>query len=483
MAIEITQPIIDSASDSFSLIVEKTFNLFDPQFGFLRASGEGGTFARPFGRDTMMSALHLTRAHELNPALPVDQIFPAVAFILLHTPEIDIPEAGIYRGKPPHEMGTKDQGFPERFGCIDEAGFGICCDSADGADRTLLTIFDLEERFPHHLQTAINQLAVKFNKPSHEVNYYVEMITEWAIKNTQEFEGSAFIGAMYDPKRNNIEHRGLNKQFWRDSEFSVTKEDGSDLTHPLYTAEEQALRWSALLRAGKFLGEKNPDLAAKALKAAKLTKEKFNQRFPYKYEDRTDESTITGTYIASAIDATGYQVRDVTCDEITLLSHVVDGEYFITDPELRRDIIMRSYRRLFDELGGFRTIDRNNHPQNIYHGPNSIWPHRQADIVYAIETEAQRIKDENPFWYNEYKKLTEQVAVAALRPLTHYNDPIELVIITAGEYDLFRTYCEDFDRQQESSRVQAFSGFSALYLNEYLSNKYQIEELDALVCV
>lgn len=454
MAIEISKEILP--------IIQKTFDLFDHDLGYLRASGKDGVFARPFGRDTMISAHALLKAYELNPEIPIEKIFPAVAFILINTPEKDVPEAGIYRGKPPHEMGTKDQGFPEKFGLMDEAtGFGICCDSLDAPDRTLLTIFELEEKFPGKLQKALDNLAKKTDKPSNHINHYIEIITQWAVENTNEFEGSAFIGAAYDPRRDNRNHRGLNKQLWRDSEFSMTKADGSKLTHPLYPAEEQALRWSSLKKAAEKLKKINPDLAEKALKAADLTKQKFNEKFPYQDSE--------GKYIASAVDKTGYKVKDVTCDEITLLSHRCGQEYFIQDPDLRKNIITRSYRKLFDSLGGFRTIDRLNHPGNIYHGPDSIWPHRQADIVFALDEEVKKVKD--PLSRNQYEQMAKNIAEAALKPIAYYDNPVELVIIKNNSYDLFRTYCQEFDRYQESSRVQAFSGFSALYLTEYLKNR------------
>lgn len=461
-----------------SSIIDKAFALYDPELGFLRASGESGVFARPFGRDTMISERHKLKAYELNPDICMDQTFPAVAYILLHIPEKDIPKAGIYRGEAPHEMGRREQGYPENFGYIDETGFGICCDSADATDLTMLTVFELEEKFTGKLQKAVNRLAEKLKKPSHDVNYYVQMMTEWAVKNTMEYQGSAYIGAEYNPERDTKSHKGLNVQFWRDSEYSVTKEDGTPLIHPVYPAEEQTLRWSALKKAGARLANVNPGLAYKALLAAELTKQQFNKRFIYEYEDRYGNFGVdNGLYIASAVDGQGYKSKDVSCDEITLLSHVFQGEYFIDDPKLQRNVTLRSYRRLFTELGGFRTVDRRNHPENIYHGPDSIWPHRQADIVYAVESEAQRVKDENPFQFAEYRQMAINIAMAGLRPIFNYKNPMELVLLRDGGYDIFRAWNKLLKLWQESARVQAFSAFAALYLMEYLKT-HQVEEIE-----
>lgn len=288
----------------------------------------------------------------------------------------------------------------------------------------------------------------------------MELMTEWSIRNVGEFGGAAYVGAKFDLKR---EFPGLTNHRWRDSGFSTINPDGSIPKHPIYPVEEQALRWSALLCGADMLAQTNPVLSKRAREVAAAHKKQFNNTFVY-----TDEE---GPFLADAFDGRGQMLKTITCDPILTLLPSHGKESIIDNPDLSRAIIERSFTELFDR-GGLRPVSNKSavHPNNLYQGPNSRWPHASSMGVLAIDTEAQRVRKTHPSLAREYIERALMLGKSTLEPVAYFGSPLETFQV--GGDGRFYPY-EEVDGDGNVHRgasVQAFSGAGCEYDARYVES-------------
>jgi len=430
-------------------IARKTDHLVKPH-GILASEPQKDPFGRPFTRDGMEYAeLHYETA-KIDARLDrTAEVTDAVISMIAHIAKEDIPEAGIQRGKMFHERGTLDEGYPAHVGWfVNEQGIGENYDTADGTDRTLNVVYAMLLRNPALYEKLL---------PS------ITLMTEYVIRNTEEFGGSGYIGASQAIAMGIRKYPGLDSQGWRDNFKARVHADGSDPIHPLRPVEEQGLRWAALLKASELLAYAHPELSKKAHDTADDLRKLFNESFPY-----TDEK---GIFLADALDGTGNQLQVVTADALAVLAPRYKGESIIVDPELIQSIVSRGVDELFDERGGFRTVSPEStvHPSNIYHGENSVWPQEQANIIRGLISEARLHEQKRPDLAKVYRDIAIRTAKAAVRPAVYFNTPVETVQLLAdGGIDVYRQERNDLGMRRSSCAVQAWTGatldFAAAYL-------------------
>lgn len=411
-------------------IFDKSNQLITPNR--IIASSALGPYARIFGRDTIITSAKKVESYRHAPNGQVDMITPAI--IALHrlvAPE-DVPIAGIHKGDLVHETGAVSDGFPDNWFTLGEGRIGFNYDSLDAADRAINLDYDLISLRPElHAQLASS----------------IALMVERGIKNAREYEGAAYVRASDQKDRL---YPGITDHRWRDGYASTVKDDLSFPPHPLRPVEEQALRWSALLKGADLIEGRNPHLAKEARAAAMYVQKQFLSNFFYQ--------DTKGLFIADAVDATGEQLHALTIDPILTLQHEYQGATIIGDPAVEQTIIQRSFDELYDRKGGFKTVSENGpvHPLNKYQGPKSRWPHASAMAVKAIANVAERTAD--PCIRAELCEKIIQLGEATLDPLVYFGSPVEAVHVTEnGEYTL------EYDITPEGKRlkyaeVQAWAG-------------------------
>lgn len=406
------------------------------------ASSRDGPFGGIFGRDCVITAEANIASYKLSPNGQFEKIIPPITALHRLIAPYDLPLAGINQGDLIHETRTRTEGYPNSWFVVgDERGFNY--DSLDGPDRLINLDYKLISKKPELYPLYID---------------YIELMTKRGIKNSLEYEGAGYVGAMYETNR---VFPGITDKRWRDGYATTIRNDLSIPPHPIRPVEEQALRWSALQYASELLAARNPELAAKAKETAAYVQNKFLANFTY--------HDAKGFFIADAVDATGQKIQAITTDQILVLLHDYHGETILGDFDLEQKIIQRSFTELFSQ-GGFKTVSDKSpfHPRNKYQGPNSRWPHACAMAVQAIDKEAGKTKDAKI--QRELTKMALQLAEATLDPFFYFGSPIEASTVTPdGQYTL------EYDKTPKGdvlryARVQAWSGANGEFLIHYLLN-------------
>lgn len=372
----------------------------------------GGQFPRPFGRDSYITAFGLLEAYKWFPEDEDQQRLPkllnAIKGMYRFLASRDFPAAGVEKGKQAHEVGTIDQKYPKEF-YINEYGMGENYDSLEATDWGILTADRLLKLDPSIEAEILDR---------------VKEMTEWTIRNTEEHAGPGYIGASYDPRRY---YPGLHDQGWRDGEATTMKNDGTTPTHPIYRVFEGALRWSALSHAAQMLAEKNPKLSTQAKDTAAYVKSWFNENFLY--ED------AEGVYLAESLDAYHNKITPITIDSLLALLPSFEGEKIIDDPYIRRDIIRRAQKELFDPRGGLYTVSKGSfvHPKNTYQNHEAIWPHASAMAVIALENEARTVELDDPELSQEHRENALKTGKAAAAGLLYWQSTLETFQIKGNQ--------------------------------------------------
>lgn len=422
------------------------------------ASSPEGPYGRPFGRDSAIVALFALAMHRMEPNVDrTSRTVSAIRSMGSHIALRDVTEAGIQRGKMAHEIGRLEEGFPADW-YRDESGVGRNHDSLDATSRHVSVIKEILDLDPDQAP---------------ELLPLVELMAEWEIRNTIEFGGAAFVPAELDENRT---YPGLYQQRWRDCRYSTVGEDGDILKPPVYPLEEQSLRWASLSAAADMLADHNPELAQEAKVTAAYMKQMFMDRFVYEDEN--------GVGLADALDGEGNQSRAVTIDQLLALLPSHNGESIIDDPKMREEIIDRAFRELFTPAG-LRTISPQSkvHPDSIYHGPKSIWPHAQGLAVMALHQEAMRNKGVDNVLYEKDRARVLQLAQAMFGPLVHFNSPIESIQIKDdGSIELYSE--TDGEGNTRTCPVeQTWAGMAGGYVGTLLEKEYGMKEVTIPVFV
>lgn len=406
----------------------------------INASSAEGRFSRPFGRDFAETASQLHEAHRISKNGFMDRIVPATLNMITWIGKEDIPEAGIEKGKMFHEKGTIAQGYPKDW-YVNEQGIGENYDTADATDLAVISVYELSLDYPY---------IVDYAMP------YLKSMAEWIVRNTSEYGGAAYVGAKFDPRRR---YKGLVNHNWKDNEFSYVNEKGEIPKHPIYPVREQGFRYASLLMLSEMLKDFDPKLSKTAESLARHHKIWFNDKFPYQDNG--------GVFLADALDGA---MRPITttksCDAIAVLS---TRFCIIDDFELRREIIKRSYKDLYDERIGLKTVSPDSliHLRNIYHGPEAAWPHAQGFAIQGILREIERLGGKYLDLCEEYDEIAIQIAKASLRPTFYYKSPVEIVKLASDEpYERYIEYDMEGDIIGSGCDTQAWTGSE----NEYASN-------------
>ncbi len=401
----------------------------------VRASSALDRFSMYFQRDGFTMINHKIEAHKLSPnGLLEGPVIPAVFGMLRFMAKEDRPERGKYRGKLGHQFGRIEEGFPKDW-YVNEDGMGENYDARDSNPLALIVMDKLIEFKPDLLRYFIP---------------YVVPMLEWDIKDSERYRGfPAYVGAKFDPKR---KFPGLTHHRWTDGEYTIVKEDGTLAKHPITAVEIISLTWAARLKWADRLADIRPDLA-RTLKTSAVDLEKmFNRHFVF--------SDSKGAYLADALDGDLNQIRTITVNPAIVLASDYRGRCIVGDEELVYEIIKRMLG-FHDSRGGISTVSSESysHPKNIYHGPNSLWPHMQAYAVEGIELSARRVEGRYPDLASYYRHWGLVLAEDSLRPPAYYGSPIELVMLPkSGGYQLYEGFNDEGEKVEESCKEQAWTG-------------------------
>ncbi|WP_186755013.1 amylo-alpha-1,6-glucosidase [Echinicola salinicaeni] len=163
---------------------------------------------------------------------------------------------------------------------------------------------------------------------------------------------------------------GLVNQGWKDSNDSISHEDGSLAEPPIVLCEVQAYVYEAKIQAGYLAQQLNDgEIAESLVKEAEILKEKFNKAF---WDDRI------GCYCL-ALDANKTPCKVISSNAgQCLITGIVKEEY-----------VQRLTETLFSKKmfsgWGIRTLSANEvryNPMSYHNG--SIWPHDIALIAYGL---------------------------------------------------------------------------------------------------
>lgn len=407
-------------------------------------------FPRPFGRDAHITAKGKFASFDVFPRKEDEEervkVSQAVIGMYRFLANRDYPMAGIEKGKHAHEVGTESQGYPKTF-YNNEDGFGENYDSIDATDWAILTASDVVSTYPTKEDSILP---------------YVEQMTEWAIRNVEEFGGPAYVGADYDPRRY---YRGLHDQRWRDGYRTTVKANHEIPAHPMYPVFESSLRWSALRHSAQMLEKHNPNLSRKANITAAYVKEWFNDHFLYEDEQ--------GIYLADALDGFNNKITPVTIDCLLALLPSIRNESIIDDPFIRRSIIRRAQHALFDPRGGLYTVSKMSivHPENVYQNNKTIWLDTVGMAVKLLEEEAGRVEQIDPQLAEEYRDYALLNARAMAGGLLYWGSPVEMFQITQNGKLTYFYHTNGDETTHQACKVQAWTGAWGEYVYRYLLSR------------
>lgn len=416
------------------------------------ASGNADIFNRVFVRDGAKVADDKLAIRKLFPEYDVSPAINALLALLKYQAKVNNPTIGKYKGSFGHEHGSN--GYPAGWP-VNENGVGENYDSADGTHLALIGL---------HKALAFDQNLLAKILPE------VIGALEWSMANCARFNGwPAYIGAEFDPERRTDDKEnpppGLRNHRWTDSGDSLVHEDGSQVPHPITGVEVVGLTWAAHLRWADTLHRIAPQVAKRLRQSAQELKTRFNTAFPYTDSD--------GAFIADAIDGNGKQVCAITCNPAILLAAEYNGQTIIEDDNLTLSVIRRMVKDLYDPRGGLRTISprSTSHPDSIYHGPYSLWPHVQSDAVQGFDAFAKRVAKSDPAVAQEVHTMALAVAEASLRPGAYFGSPVETIQIPDnGGIELYVEYNDNGTIKRTSCMVQAFAGAAMEYNIAYLQH-------------
>ena len=237
---------------------------------------------------------------------------------------------------------------------------------------------------------------------------------------------------------------GLSVQSWTDSHESLRQPDGLFPGYPIAPVEAQGYAWLALKLWARFYESESPSFTRKLRNQASSLKLTFNELFIF--ED--------GNYFfaGQAIDGTKKLIKTVTGNPLMCLwasDKLGNRVECIIDDKFIESIIHRAFQPdLFDPDAGIRTMSvlspTFNPNRDCYHN-GSFWP-----VLNGLATEGL----EN-FGFEEKVTLLKQ---ASLKPIYHFNSPIELYMKDAEGN--FLEYLSASG--QMGCKVQAWSAASAL---------------------
>ncbi len=245
----------------------------------------------------------------------------------------------------------------------------------------------------------------------------------------------------------NRTHGGLQVQSWTDSADSIAKKNGQLPHYPIAPIEVQAYAWLAFRLWAHHFKKTHPLKAIRLLLYAKELKKQFNQKFIIKINDQI--------YGAQALDGLKRPIATPTANPLLCLwatytnpkkgtlESIIDNQYI--DKFVRRAFA----DDLFDRQAGIRTMSSlsatyNPDPTSYHNG--SFWPVLNGMIHEGL------VK-----W--KFNKEAQLLKYATLKPILHFNTPIELYVSGKHGYQEFVS-----KTGKKGCRYQAWSSAAILDL-------------------
>ena len=237
---------------------------------------------------------------------------------------------------------------------------------------------------------------------------------------------------------------GLSVQSWTDSHVSLLTKEGTMPQYPIAPVEVQGYVWLALRLWSDFFLSSKPFFAEELLTFAKNLKEQFNKNFIL-FDD--------GYYFAAqALDGAKKQIATITGNPALLLyaTYTKGKREVILEDAYVDEFVARTFQPdLFDPSSGIRTMSSKAHSfnprKNSYHN-GSFWPKLNGMIHEGLEN-----------W--GYTVEAELLKMATIKPIQHFQSPIELYIRDESGYQLY-----EGQDGQKGCLTQAWSAAVALDL-------------------
>ncbi len=410
----------------------------------INASGKDDVFGCIFGRDSALTVLKILRVHQTRPSLKLLEIArrALLTIVALQGQKFNI-ESGEEPGKFIHEFrrGEKEK---ERVLNFEKPWYIYPDDTIknyDSIDSTPLTLIAL---YKYYEITGDNEFLI-------QILPAVEQALNWITKYGDSDKDLLLEYTL--PKER--KHGGLVVQSWTDSHESLLDQQGRFPKYPIAPVEAQGYAWLALKLWGKFYKENYPVFSKKLGKHADNLKHKFNQVFLIEDEGLT--------FAAQALDGNKKQIKTITANPLILLwASFGKGKNIecIIEDEYIPNFIKRGFKSdLFDPSAGIRTMSTNsktyNPNQDSYHN-GSFWPILNGLIHEGLE-----------LWGAKHE--AEKLKNASLKPILHFETPIELYISKNGQYKMYKN-----KEGQESCKVQAWSAAAMLDLLTEQKKRYKL---------
>lgn len=393
----------------------------------INASGKDEIYGCIFGRDSALTILKILKVHQKLPSEKLLKICKQALLTLcsLQGKEINI-ESGEEPGKFIHEFRKSRfehlTSRPVKPWYLYPDGFLRNYDSIDSTPLILIAIYRYWQ------VTSDNKFLIT-------ILPFVEMGLNWIITFGDK-DKDGLVDYTLEKER---KHGGLVVQSWTDSYESLRQVEGLFPKYPIAPVEVQGYAWLALKLWSRFYEVESRVFARRLTNQAEMMKKMFNLLFVFK------DSPLF--FAGQAIDGDKQLIKTITGNPLICLWAAEKLECIIENKFIG-EIIERAFQPdLFDPDAGIRTMSKYsptfNPKRDSYHN-GSFWPVLNGLISEGLDN----------FGFEEKSKLLKQ---ASLKPIYHFNSPIELYTKDEGGYSEYLS-----PSGQAGCRVQAWSAASAL---------------------
>jgi glycogen debranching enzyme len=395
------------------------------------ASGRDEVYGCIFGRDSLITALMLLRAHEGNTHNVLDNRYflGLVRKILDNLSQLQGTlhniESGEEPGKMIHELRPNNH---ERLTQAAVNPWYVYPDSVmrnyDSVDSTLLYLMAMHA----YLRTSGDTAFVESHLP------HIRAALDW-IRDYGDSNHDNFIDYRWQTLRT---FGGLRTQSWMDSEESVFFEVSTEKPHyPIAPVEAQAYAWSALRAWSHYFADTEPELAQTLRIQADTLKARFNAVFVLRRQGRVT--------VAAGIDGRGRALTSArsSMGHCLFANWQVEGTPVecILDAAVVPSVVARLMAPdLFVPGAGIRTLSsrsRKFEPHTYHNG--TIWPHDTVMVAMGMADFG-------------YKDEALRINEALLKAYAHFSTPIELFVYTRRKFADYQGAC----------RTQAWSAAALL---------------------
>lgn len=397
--------------------------------GGILASARTEAFGCIFGRDSLITALKLLEAYDLDKNIYYLCLTKRIleGLIKLQGKEINI-ESGEEPGKCIHEFRATahehltKQGAPPWYTYPD--GTMRNFDSIDSTPLFLIVSY-------RYIQKSGD---LKFiNESKRAIDLSLEWIFEYGDEN-----GDGLIDYQKKPER---KFGGLVAQNWTDSAETLFHEDNLPVDFPIAPIEAQAYTYLALKLWSAYFKEKDDVKSLKFENKAKdikgccnrfITGSPENPSFAYALDNQgrvlVSKRSNVGHILWSALNPKDDGFTDCLFDK----SYISPLVKFIMEPDI------------FEPEAGIRTLSAKSRAFGFvsYHN-GTIWPHDNSLIAQGMDNLG-------------YKEEARMIRRAVFHAYEHFKTPLELFVYQNG---LFQEYSA---KGQTGCRLQAWSAASMI---------------------